>query len=59
MVKISSPVQDLGVDGLILQVGEVHLLPDLLEHGLAAECRQVRESPPQPAILTSKMIKLI
>ena len=38
----SSPVENLGVDGLVLEVDEVHLLPDLLERGLAAERRQVR-----------------
>merc|ERR1719352_223940 len=34
-------VQHLGVNGLVLQVDQVHLLPDLLQSCLAAQSRQV------------------
>ena len=42
----------LCADKLVLEVNEVHLLTDLLEHGLAADRHQVCESPPQPAVIT-------
>ena len=34
-------VQDLGVDALVLEVDEIHLLPDLLERGLGAQGSEV------------------
>ena len=34
-------VEDLGVDGLVFEIDEVHLLADLLESGLRTECSEI------------------
>ena len=34
-------VEDLGVDGLVFEIDEVHLLADLLKGSLGAECGEV------------------
>ena len=42
LLRYSQCVKDLSIDGLVLEVNQIHLLPDLLQGSLGAQGSKIR-----------------